>query len=142
VTSSTADQVTSKPVSKPVNQYAAYLQKFKVKALAQVDDTASRDDEYSRYIKERVEWVEDPITWWLLQKHRYPNLSQMALDILSILCMSADVEWLFSSYGLTLEDRRNQIGPELLEALEYLKSWQKIKEFNILESLVGSDSKV
>jgi hypothetical protein len=104
-TSSTADQVASKPVSKPVNQYTVYLQKFKVKALAQVDSTASRDDEYSRYIKERVEWVEDPIAWWLLQKHRYPNLSQMALGILSIPCMSADVERLIFSCGLTLEDR-------------------------------------
>jgi hypothetical protein len=56
--------------------------------------------------------------------------------------MSADVERLFSSCGLTLEDRRNRIGPELLEALECLKSWQKITEFNMLESLVGSDSKV
>jgi hypothetical protein len=141
-TSPTADQAASKPAYKPVNQYAAYLQQFKVKALAQVDDAASRDDEYSRYIKERVEWVEDPIAWWLLQKHRYPNLSQMALDILSIPCMSADVERLFSSCGLTLEDRRNRMGPELLEALECLKSWQKIKEFDILESLVGSDGKM
>ena len=66
----------------------------------------------------------------------------MALDILSIPCMSADVERLFSSCSLTLEDRRNCMGPELLEAWECLKSWQKIKEFNILESLVGSDSKV
>lgn len=45
----------------------------------------------------------------------------MALDILSIPCMSADVE---------------RLGPGLLEALECLKSWQKIKAFNILESLV------
>jgi hypothetical protein len=141
-TSPTADQLASKPTCKPVNQYTAYLQKFKVKALAQADDTASRDDEYSRYIKERVEWVEDPIAWWLLQKHRYPNLRQMALDILSIPCMSADVERLFSSCGLTLEDRRNRMGSELLEALECLKSWQKIRGFNILESLVGSESKV
>jgi hypothetical protein len=67
----------------------------------------------------------------------------MALDILSIPYMSADVERLFFSYGLTLRDRRNRIGPELLEeALECLKLWQKIDEFNILESLVGSESKV
>ncbi|KIM92684.1 hypothetical protein OIDMADRAFT_62307 [Oidiodendron maius Zn] len=64
-TSSLADQVASKPASKPVYQYAAYLRKFKAKALAQAENTASRDDEYSRYIKERVEWVEDPIAWWL-----------------------------------------------------------------------------
>jgi hypothetical protein len=114
---SPADQVASKPASKPVNQYAAYLQKFKVKALAQVDDTASRDDEYSRYIKERVGWLQDPIAWWLLQKHRYPNLSQMALDILSIPCMLADVERLFPVAVLLLKVA------EIVLVLSYWRHW-------------------
>jgi hypothetical protein len=54
------------------------LQNSRLRALVQADDTASRDNEYSRYIKERVKWVEDPIAWGLLQKHRYPNLSQIS----------------------------------------------------------------
>jgi len=55
----------------------------------------------------------------------------MALNILSIPAMSADVERLFSSTGLTLSDRRNRMGEGLLEALECLKSWYKIKEFKL-----------
>ena len=108
--------------------------------LAKLDDTPrGGDDEYERYIKERLEIVEDPIAWWLqpMQQHKYPNLSKMAINMLSIPAMSADSERLFSSCGLTLEDRRNRIGPVLLEALECLKSWNKIKEFNILEPVVG-----
>lgn len=75
-----------------VNHYAAYLQEFKAKALAQSDHNASLVDEYSWYIKEKAVWVQEPVASWLLQKHRYPNLSQIALDILSISCISAYAE--------------------------------------------------
>ena len=137
-TSSTPDLVPSKPPSKPKSQFADFLHKQKAKALAQLNDTTSSDDEYTRYIKEKVEWVDDLIAWWLqpVQRHKYPNLSKMAINMLSIPCMSADVERLFSSCGLTITDRRNRIRIELLEALECLKSWFKIKEFDILESVV------
>jgi hypothetical protein len=127
-------------LSKPVNQFAAYLHKHKAKAMAHLDDTPSSDDEYARYIKERVEWTDDPIAWWQepVQRHKYPHLSKMALNMLSIPAMAADVERLFSSAGLTLTDRRNRMGIDLLEALECLKSWNKIKEFNIMEPVVGN----
>jgi hypothetical protein len=62
----------------------------------------------------------------------------MALNMLSILAIAADVERLFSSAGLTLTDRRNRMGVDLLEALECLKSWNKIKEFNIMEPVAGN----
>jgi hypothetical protein len=127
-------------LSKPVNQFAAYLHKHKAKAMAHLDDTPCSDDEYARYIKERVEWTDDPIAWWQepVQRHKYPHLSKMALNMLSIPAMAADVERLFSSAGLTLTDRRNRMGIDLLEALECLKSWNKIKEFNIMEPVVGN----
>jgi hAT family protein len=87
-------------------------------------------DEYARYC------VSDPIfenfdacTWWLekTQQINYPNLSKMALDILSIPAMSADPERLFSSTKLVLTDLRNRLGMDLLEAFECLKSWYKPK---------------
>jgi hypothetical protein len=55
----------------------------------------------------------------------------MALNILSIPAMSADVERLFSSAGLTLSDRGNRMEEGLSEALECSKSWYKIKEFKL-----------
>ena len=68
--------------------------------------------------------------WWLLpeQQRDYPNLSKMALDILSIPAMSASVERLFSSANITVSDRRNRLSPDTIEMIESLKSWLKIKE--------------
>ena len=47
----------------------------------------------------------------------------MALDILSILSMSAELERLFSGAGITITDRRNRLGIESIQAIECLKSW-------------------
>jgi len=68
--------------------------------------------------------------WWLLpeQQRDYPNLSRMALDMLSIPAMSASIERLFSSANITVSDRRNRLSPDTIEMVESLKSWQKIKE--------------
>lgn len=114
------------------NEYEEYLRKAKEEVLAKLNPQLTTD-EYVQYCKEEVEWADDAIAWWQqpLQQHKYPNLSRMALNILSIPAMSADVERLFSSAGLTLSDRRNRMGEELLEALECLKSWLKLKEFDI-----------
>lgn len=67
----------------------------------------------------------DPREWWqeTTQQKVYPNLSNMALDLLSIPAMSAEVERLFSSCKITITDRRNRIGIDAVEAIECLKSW-------------------
>ncbi len=64
----------------------------------------------------------------------------MALDILSIPAMSTEPERLFSGAKISLTDRRNRIGDDLLQALECLKSWHKItdREYELLESLYDS----
>ena len=69
--------------------------------------------------------------WWLepTQQKNYPNLSRMALDVLSIPAMSADPERLFSGAKITISNRRNRLGILTVEALECLKSWLKISGF-------------
>ncbi|PMD55410.1 uncharacterized protein K444DRAFT_537541, partial [Hyaloscypha bicolor E] len=57
----------------------------------------------------------------------YPNLSRMALDILSIPAILADPERLFSSAKLLISDLRNKLGMDIIKAFECLKSWYKIK---------------
>jgi len=47
----------------------------------------------------------------------------MALNILSIPAMSAELERLFSGAKITIIDRRNQLGIESIQAIECLKSW-------------------
>lgn len=83
-------------------------------------------DEYSKYLLAPViPEVTDPRTWWLepTQRKTYPNLSIMALDILSIPAMSAEPERLFSGAKITITDRRNRLGIDSIEAIECLKSW-------------------
>ena len=67
---------------------------------------------------------------------KYPNLTCMALNVLSVPAMSDEPERLFSSAGLTLTDRRNRAGIDFIEALEQLKSWYKVKEYELLEEPV------
>ena len=119
-------------LSKPVNQFAAYLYKHKAKVMAHLDDSTSSDDEYAWYIKEKVEWTDDPnslVAGASSTAHIPPG---------SIPAMATDVERLFSNAGLTLTDRRNRMGINLLEALECLKSCNKIEEFNIMEPVAGN----
>jgi hypothetical protein len=98
--------------------------------------SAIRDDhvdEYHRYIREPPT-PQDHIkqgarAWWLEERQQrlYPNLSKMALDILSIPAMSAAPERLFSSANMTITDRRNQLHGDTTEAIECLKSWRKLQ---------------
>jgi hypothetical protein len=53
----------------------------------------------------------------------------MAVDILSIPAMSAEPERLFSGAKIAITDRRNRLGSDVIEALECLKSWFGIRDF-------------
>jgi hypothetical protein len=53
----------------------------------------------------------------------------MALNILLIPAMSADPEHLFSGVKIIILDYRNRLSIYIIKALEYLKSWLKIKAF-------------
>jgi hypothetical protein len=43
--------------------------------------------------------VRDPISYWQGRKQRYPRLSQMVLDFLTIQLISAECERLFAAAG-------------------------------------------
>ncbi|KAJ0126353.1 Uncharacterized protein HZ326_30544 [Fusarium oxysporum f. sp. albedinis] len=88
-------------------------------------------DEYERYCNsERVYGFTSALAWWLeeTQQKNYPNLSKIAVDILSIPAMSAEPERLFSGAKITITDRRNRLGSDVAEALDCLKSWFGIRE--------------
>jgi hypothetical protein len=62
-------------------------------------------DEYEAYTSQTPIPIDcSPLTWWLRdgQRERYPRLSKMAIDILSIPAMSADPERVFSSARRTI----------------------------------------
>jgi hypothetical protein len=51
----------------------------------------------------------------------------MAIDILSIQAITAGIERLFSQCKIMLSDRRNRLHIDCLEAVEWMKSWDKLR---------------
>jgi hypothetical protein len=80
------------------------------------------------------------LEWWCQdqQRKRWPRLSYMAIDILSIPAMSDEPERVFSGARRTVSWERAQMGAENLERVECLKHWKRsgISE-EILEIVEG-----
>jgi hypothetical protein len=89
-------------------------------------------DEYEQYCNsELVYGFISALAWWLkeTQQKTYPRLSKMAMNILSIPAISVELESLVSGAKITITDRRNRLGSDVIEALECLKSWFGIRDF-------------
>jgi hypothetical protein len=122
-TSSIAQSAESFPFSaRPSNQFTEFLRRPR--------ENMAFLDEYEMYCSEPIlsqDAFETPLHWWLesCQRRRYPNLSLMALDLLSVPPMAADVERLFSAARLALSDQRQSMSIKTLEILLCLRSWGK-----------------
>jgi hypothetical protein len=88
-------------------------------------------DEFQRWkqceprAKKGSDDAEDPIKYWVNLRDRYPQLSRLALDVLSIPASSCDCERMFSELGDLLEPRRRGISPKLLAAIQCVRRWQR-----------------
>jgi hypothetical protein len=83
-------------------------------------------DEYETYTSQPPIPIDcSPLVWWLRdeQKERFPRLSKMSIDILSISAMSADPERAFSGARRTISCDRMLLGASTIEKGECLKSW-------------------
>jgi hypothetical protein len=70
-------------------------------------------------------YANSPIKYWVELRDRYPNLSKLALDVLSIPASSCECERMFSELGDLLEPRRRAIQPQLLAAIQCVRRWRK-----------------
>jgi hypothetical protein len=86
-------------------------------------------DEYQDYISGEPYDIGkmSALMWWCQdqQKKRWPRLSYMAIDILSIPAMSDEPERVFSGARRTLSWERAQMEPKTLEMVECLKHWKR-----------------
>lgn len=82
-------------------------------------------DEFLQYLDEQRPNLEDDqiLGWWKLNKQKYPQLSKMAVDYLSIPATSASVERLFSAGKNMVTDKRNRLSISSMQAVMSLKSW-------------------
>ena len=101
------------------DQIAQNLQSFK---------RPSSQDEWEDYCsQEPYEITGTALEWWCqkAQRKRWPKLSYMAIDILSIPAISNEAEQVFSEAHYTMTWERMSIGFENLERVEYIKHWKK-----------------
>ena len=86
-------------------------------------------DEYERYIVEEpidsAQFETDPIPWWKLNESRFPALSVMAVDFLSILSSSSESERTFSSAGIQSSYARSRLSRYTISQQQCLRSWGK-----------------
>jgi hypothetical protein len=106
-----------------------------IEALLDPDGRAAATDgnidEYERWKARKPKANKDsyaavhPIKYWIGLRGRYPNLSRMAIDVLSIPASSCECERMFSELGDLLEPRRRQISPQLLAAIQCVRRWYR-----------------
>jgi hypothetical protein len=92
------------------------------------DDEAVKGDEYetwqgSREASDRR--VRDPITYWHERRLKYPRLSRMALDFLTIQPMSAECERLFSAAGRMAVPSRSLLDAQIISICQVSRSWYR-----------------
>lgn len=122
-------QQSSKSVKRDDNIRDSSLYAWKNEADSEDDDDLPRYDEYEQYLQEEViefntsKITESALDYWRTVESRWPNLTRMALDALSIPAMSAECERCFSSSGNMITDNRNSLQPESIEACECQRHW-------------------
>jgi hypothetical protein len=101
----------------------------RIKATLEAVARPASQDEYEDYNSEDSY---DPgkkgaLAWWYqdTQRQRWPRLSLMAIDILSIPPMSDEPERVFSGARRTVSWDRGQIEPQTIEMRECLKHWKR-----------------
>jgi hypothetical protein len=100
------------------------------------NSVATPSDELDLGIDRETDPLLDVHTWWVHHQTQYPGLFRIAMDVMSIPCMSAEVGRVFSRYLLSLTaltlraklmvmDRRNRLAPEIVEASECFNAWSR-----------------
>jgi hypothetical protein len=82
--------------------------------------------------------VRDPIGYWITKQGRYPRLSRMALDFLTIQPMSAECERLFSAAGKIVSGLRTNLDAEIIAICQVLRSWYRAGLIKDLDPLLKS----
>lgn len=82
--------------------------------------------------------IEDPIQYWHERRYRYPRLSRMALDFLTVPSMSAECERLFSAAKRMVRDERKCLDSEAIATCQVLRSWYRAGFVDQLDPIITS----
>jgi hypothetical protein len=83
-------------------------------------------DEVMEYMKMKINYPtgENVLLWWKKHSTIFPQLSRLALPLLSIPASSTTSERVFSETGCILEARRQQLNPDSVDSLVFLRNFR------------------
>ncbi|KAG7001232.1 3-ketosteroid 1-dehydrogenase helE [Fusarium oxysporum f. sp. conglutinans] len=128
------DEPVAKRQRKYYNPFQAYCERTRpVLGYGLVKEEATLSDDINEGTNELELWqsswedgdndVRDPISYWHERKRRYPRLSRMALDFLTIQPMSAECERMFAAAGRMVTPLRNRLDADIIGMCQVLRSW-------------------
>ena len=80
-------------------------------------------EQWQRDIHNSDALVIDPYEYWHMRRLKYPRLSIMALDLLTVPPMSAECERLFSTTGLMVTKSHNRLDARTIGLCQRLCTW-------------------
>ncbi len=120
---SSQSQSLSQPSRKRQRREPDFIDKFLNEDL---NPDAPSPDPFDRFIygfaMGQFSKKEDLFEWWKNGTHS-KSIQHLALDLLSIPAMSAEMERVFSSAKRLITQDRNRLSPDLIEVLVLLKYW-------------------
>jgi hypothetical protein len=146
VRNSVADEPVAKRQRKYYNPFQAYCERTRtVSGCSMVKEEASSPDGIDDEMDELESWqsswedgdndVRDPISYWHERRRRYPRLSRMALDFLTIQPMSAECERLFAAAGRMVTPLRSRLDADIIGICQVLRSWLRDGVIDELDEL-------
>jgi hypothetical protein len=123
------------PPKEPTVAYTSGLNDFLDDLISLPAPASDVDDEYEEYCnrKDPEDFnCRDPFAYWLTKRAKWPRLSRMALDIISIPCMSDEPERIFSLASLLTPSNRARLGSDFIGASLCLADWDKRGVIDIL----------
>ncbi|KAJ6437048.1 cerato-platanin [Purpureocillium lavendulum] len=110
-------------------QYYSPFEQYKDEARTRPREEKSSEmaeDEYAMWQQDLLPTdgdIRDPREYWHAQRFKYPRLSRMAMDFMTVQAMSAECERLFSAAGRMVTPLRNQLEASTIAICQVLRSW-------------------
>eukprot|EP00268_Persea_americana_P016719 TRINITY_DN1793_c0_g1_i1.p1 TRINITY_DN1793_c0_g1~~TRINITY_DN1793_c0_g1_i1.p1 ORF type:complete len:664 (-),score=107.47 TRINITY_DN1793_c0_g1_i1:309-2300(-) len=94
--------------------------------ISETSSNQQTKSELDQYLEEAVlprVYEFDVLNWWKLNKVKYPTLSKMARDILSIPMSTLTSESMFSTGSRVLDDHHSSLRPETVQSIICARDW-------------------
>ncbi|VVA41700.1 PREDICTED: zinc finger, partial [Prunus dulcis] len=103
---------------------------------SQASNTMILEHEVDRYLTDPIEKMVpnfDILKWWKLNGVKYPSLSLIAKDVLSIPVSTVASESCFSTSGRVINSFRASLTPKIVEALICSQNWLRSDDISVIQ---------